>query len=127
MASVRILDAGGNEIPLDDSNPAAFGTVRAGLTSDPVELQVENDGDQDVFFVTVRAIEHPDAQVGDAADTYEAVEFATSEDGNYTDQLDLTDKLAPGAKQTFWARWNVPDDAPAGDVVWAIEAVASET
>lgn len=127
MGSVRILDKDGTVVDQDDTDPADFGVVAAGDASDPLELQVENDGDEDVFFVTINGVAHPDAQVGDAEDTHQAVQFAASKDGDYQDSLDLTDKLTPGSKQTFWAKWSPPSDAPAGDVVWSIEAVASVT
>ncbi len=126
-ASLQILDTSDTEISLDDTNPAAFGTVGSGSTSSPVELKVKNTGDTDVFFVKLRAIKHPDSQVGDEDDTFAATEFSDTQNGDYVTELDLVDQLAAGATASFWVRWVVPGDAPAGDVVWAIEAIGAET
>jgi len=123
-ASVVIEDTDGNEIPLDSTNPIDFGTVGSGSSSDKVPLQVSNDGDEDVFFVTVRGILHPDAQVGEEDETAGSVEFSKTQDGDYSDSV-TWDELAEDATETFWARWDVPSDAAGGDRVWAIEAAAS--
>lgn len=114
-ATLRILDEA-----LD------FGTVTAGAASEPRALRVRNDGDAEAFFVRVRAVAHLEAQVGAAADTYGAMEFALGEKGTYARELDLG-ALAPGEERTVWARWSVPREAPAGAVVWAVEAIGSTT
>lgn len=126
-ASLQLLDASDTEISLDDTNPADFGTVGSGSTGPPVELKVKNDGDEKVFFVKIRAIKHPDSQVGDEDHTFAATEFSTTQNGDYVDELDLVDELAVGATASFWVRWVVPADAPSGDVVWAVEAIGAET
>jgi len=123
-ASVVINDANGDEVPLDESNPVEFGTVGSGATSDTIELEVENDGDEDVFFVTVEGVRHPDDQVGSSETTVDAVEVAKTEDGDFGEQV-TWDELEEGDAETFFARWGVPSDAKGGPRVWALEAAAS--
>lgn len=125
-ASLQLLDAAGVEVSLGDANPVDFGTVTTGTTSDAKEMKVKNSGDVDVFFARVRAIQHPTAQVGAAADTFAATEFALTEDGAYAAELELG-TLAPAEEKSFWVRWAVPAEAPPGAAVWAAEALGSVT
>lgn len=125
-ASVIIEDEHGDEIPLDESNPADFGTVGSGAKSSPVELRVRNDGEVDVFFVTLTGILHPNAQVGEEDETVSATRFSKTEDGAFQESITF-DRLDVGEVETFWARWDVPVEAPGGARVWAIEAAASVT
>lgn len=125
-ASLQLLDEDGEEVSLDDANPVDFGTVTAGTTSDPKQMRVKNSGDGEVFFVRVRAAQHPTAQVGGAACTFKATEFALSEEGAYVEELELG-TLGPGEEKPFWVRWVVPAEAPAGVVVWAVEALGAVT
>lgn len=125
-ASLEIVDAAGEIVDLSATNPVAFGVVNGGTTGGPVEVQVRNAGDEDVYFVTVRAVQHPAAQVGSEADTFAATQIAASENGAFFDELDLG-TLAPGDVVPVWVRWVVPETAPAGDVVWAVEAAGAST
>lgn len=125
-ASLQLLDAEGEEVSLDDANPVDFGTVTTGTTSDPKQMKLKNAGDAAVFFARVRAAQHPTAQVGSAACTFAATEFALTESGAFGAEVELG-ALAPGEEKPFWARWTVPAEAPAGAVVWVVEALASTT
>lgn len=100
--------------------------MNAGTSGGPVEVKVKNTGDEDVYFVTLRAVQHPTAQVGSGDDTFAATALSETQEGNFVDELELG-TLAPDAEVSMWVRWVVPASAPAGAVVWAVEALGSET
>lgn len=125
-AELVIQDEAGQGIDLSEENPASFGIVPSGASSDVVKLQVKNTGAVDVFFVTLRGILHPTAQVGAGRDTAEAVRFSKTENGSFEETITF-DRLDAGDSAAFWARWDVPVEAPGGAMVWAIEAAASIT
>lgn len=106
---------------VDLSAPIDFGSVKPGATSSATTIKIVNfSTDVKLIAVEVDGLEHPYGyQVGDAEDTYDAMEFSATSSGTYTDGVPLYIRECPADSTVIiYAKWTPTIDTVEGTYYW---------
>ncbi|GAH44030.1 unnamed protein product [marine sediment metagenome] len=130
----------GTHYTLTAVTPIDFGTVEAGDSGELSDIYVDNEAvgtpANDLDDPIIDGVAHPTAQVGAAADTYDAMEYGP--DGvNYYDPW-RHDSANPiinpipadgpaGTREQVYMRWSPPGAAAGGAKIWATEISGTYT
>lgn len=120
---IGLYDGNNSAYAADLSAPVDFGTVARSATSAAVTIKIVNfSTDVKLIAVEVDGLEHPYGyQVGDAEDTYDAMEFSATSSGIYTDGAPLYIRECPADSTVIiYAKWSPPIDSPVGTYYWGI-------
>ena len=105
---------------LYDLNVHRIDFERVALREEKVLLVVlKNNTDTSAHDITVEAVQHPTAQTGRDADTWQAVTVGMTDAGPWFNILDIP-LLNPGIEMDIYLNWTVPEEAIPGAAVFAI-------
>lgn len=116
--SVAMEDSDGNVHQLL-SNMIDFQRIRLAEES-VLSVILHNKSGRIVNDITVEAVAHPTAQIGNAADTYDAMRLGQTESGPWYSIFTIT-TMSVNEKITLYLNWTTPLTALLGAAQYAIE------
>lgn len=122
---IAFCNSGGTAYSLDTSVPINFGNVLGGTPSANTQIYIKNyeaANGIDLIATEVMAVLHPfQLQAGTAAETYNAVTFASTTGGNFLPGPYYVGTVyANTATTNFYAKWTPPSTATKGHKIWAL-------
>ena len=121
MTSIHIIveDEDGNRYDLDNYR-LDFGDVQMGDLSQRRKVILHNTS-RTATDITITCVAHPTAQVGSAADTYNAAKLSFSSEGPFTSNTLTLGSMSPSEAIDVWMLWPIPVEALPGWGVFALK------